>query len=96
MFTDHQRPCKVILVLAALRHMSNDVKASEIPPDTLVMHRETLLNMYGPTLAALAHLDDADLDVREAAASKKRGSAPKRKKLKNSNMKDEKIAAPQL
>ena len=84
-------------MLAALRRISKKVEVLKIPTDTLIMHRETLLNMYGPTLAAMVRLDDADLDLRQTTeASKAQSSMPKKEKIKNSNLKRKKIAAPQL
>ena len=59
--SDNQRLRKLILVIVAMRKLAKTVKVCEIPPDTLVLNREALLNMYGPTLAALACLQDAPI-----------------------------------
>ena len=73
--------------------MAPGARVAKIPIDTLIMNREALLKMYGPTLSALVSLDEADLDVNQAAASTKSASAPQKKKITKSNTKDKKIVA---
>ena len=83
-------------MVAALRKMAPGARVKKIPVDTLVMNREALLNMYGPTLAALVRLSDNDLDLRQVdEASKAKISVPTKEK-KTKKEKDKKIAAPQL
>ena len=95
-FAEDQQPVKLILVVAALRKMAPGADVSKIPVDTLVMNREALLNMYGPTLAALVRLHDSDLDLRQVdQASKAKSSVPKKEK-KTTTKTENKIAAPQL
>ena len=57
------------LVVIAAPHTKTKLNAADIPERTLVMDREALARMYGPSLVSWMRLPVRAVDVPEAAAS---------------------------
>ena len=65
-----------LVVIAAL-HTKTSLDAADIPERTLVMDREALARMYGPSLVSWMRVADADEPETAAAASGGAIAAPR-------------------
>jgi hypothetical protein len=62
--------------MAALRNLTKKPNLTKIPIDTLIMNREALINMYGPTVAAIACLDDVPIKISKLPRAKRNKTLP--------------------
>ena len=93
---------KLILVLVALRKLAKKANLAMIPTDTLVLNREALIKMYGPTVAAIACLEYDPLKIPKHPRAERKAlpasriKINKKQNIESSNLKSKEIAAPQL
>ena len=72
------KPKVVWLVLIAALHTKTSLDAADIPERTLVMDREALARMYGPSLVSWMRVDGVvDADEPETAAAGNALAAPR-------------------